>query len=567
MNQNPVERQEAHPSSLGMLLALLVHTLFLSDMPHVYMCRCLPVREFLLAAVFLLGIVSGVGCDFAGGGASEVTLSGRVVDAASSNPISNAVVTIRYTDQNGDVQELNVATDSLGEFSRSIDVDGAVDVTITASKGGVSAQQVERVSPDIGEVSGIVLELNTGTEEEREPGRPTAILLQNQSTDVIRVQESGGTSVARLTFQVVDSTGLPIGLEQAVEVDFRFGQQPGDATLTPETVTTNGNGQATVNVSSGKTSGIVQLVATTQAPDGTEFQSKPVSLTIHGGLPNKCHFSLGPEQFNFAGLAEFGVTTQVRVFVGDKYGNPVVPGTSVYFSSNAGLIGGSVQTDDQGRGSVTLTSARPLPDGGVGTVRAETVGTDDVNTIVNPDNCPDPAQTGNENTIFDTIPIVFSGRTELQVNPDSAELGQTYNLTVWDVEYQNPLAPGTNIQVEAEGTKVKAVGNTDVTIDDTDLVDENENGFGPEDVVKGDGITDFTFRVVEDLEIDEEGTPTIETVTISVTSPNGDLEIVLTPSGTQGGAGQSSKSLSTTKGATVLRPASGGVIVRAAKNR
>lgn len=525
------------------------------------------VGRCLLTTVAALVLILGVGgCDLGGGGPSEVTISGRVISATTGNPILEAVVTLQYTDEDGDQQELTALTDEDGNYSKVLELDETTEVTITVSKGEAEEQRVERVSPDVEAVPDVNFELSLGEEEEQEPGRPTDILLQSQSTDVIRVQESGGTSIAQLTFQVVDSTGTPIDLDRAVEVSFRFGQQPGDATFTPETVTTNGNGQATVNVSSGETAGVVQVVAETQRPDGTELRSKPVSLTIHGGLPNKCHFSLGPEQFNFAGLNTFGESNSVSVFVGDKYGNPVVPGTSVYFSTNAGLIGGSVQTDDGGQGSVTLTSAQPLPADGVATIRAETVGTDDVNTIVNPNNCPDPVETGNENTIFDTIPVVFSGRTELTVEPDSAVLGQTYEMTLHDVENENPLAPGTSIQVTAEGTKVKAVGNTDVTLDDTDVIDEDGDGFDSDDVVRGEGITMFTFRIVEDLEIDEEGDPSIEAVTISVTSPNGDVELVLTPMPAANSAPNSMNSLTTTRGATVHRKRA-GVVVRAPKDR
>lgn len=518
-------------------------------------------RAMLLVVTGLVLGLGGLGCDLTGGGSNDVTISGRVLDADTGEPVVNALVTFQFSQDNGQ-EEVTTVTDSVGKFSATLDVDGTVDVTIIASKGGAEAQRVERVSPDIGAVTDVVLQIDKGGQE-RDPGRPTDILLESQSTDAIRVQESGGTSTARLTFQVVDSTGTPIDIEQAVDVTFRFGQQPGDAELTPETVTTNGRGQATVNVSSGTTAGIVQIVAETQRPDGTELQSKPVRLAIHGGLPNKCHFSLGPEQFNFPGLVEFGVTNPIRVFVGDKFGNPVVPGTVVYFSTNAGIIGGSAQTDTDGQGSVTLTSARPLPEGGVATVRAETVGTDSVNSVVDPNNCPDPAETGNENVIFDTIPVVFSGRTEILVSPGFAALGQTYELRVQDVANGNPLAPGTNIQVGAQGTKVKAVGNTNVTIDDTKVIDENGNGFGPEDVVKGEGITQFTFRVVEDREIDEEGTPTVEAVTITVSSPNGDLEIVLTPPNSNGRAQKSINSFTTTEGASLRRTPSGDLVIRA----
>lgn len=555
-------------STLGTLLAAYICALLLDllsfPMSRPFLCRF--GRVFLLAAIASFVLFSGIGCDLGGGSQNEVTISGRVLDA-SANPVVGARVFYRFTDDSGEEVERTTQTDTTGQFSKTLELNETAEVSVTVSYEGESAKKVRQVSPDAGTVSELEFTLTIGGEEDREPGRPTDILLQNQSTGTIRVQESGGASIARLTFQVVDSTGKAIGIDRAVDVNFRFAQQPGDASLTPSTVQTNGQGQATVNVSSGKTAGVVQIVAQTERPDGTEFKSKPVSLTIHGGLPNKCHFSLGPDQFNFPGLREFGVTNTINVFVGDKYGNPVVPGTAVYFSTNAGIIGGSAQTDDQGRGGVTLSSARPLPEGGVATIRAETVGTDSVNTIVDPDNCPEPANTGNENIIFDTIPVVFSGRPEVKVDPDSAELDQTYKLKVRDVQNKNPLSPGTTISVQAEGTKVKAVGNTEVTLDDTAVIDSTGNGFGREDVVTGPGITSFTFRVVEDLEVDEQGNPKIETVTITVDGPNGSLEIVLTPSPTEGNTASPSSPLTPTQGATVHRTPSGEAVIRAPKEK
>jgi len=101
------------------------------------------------------------------------------------------------------------------------------------------------------------------------------------------------------------------------------------------------------------------------------------------------------------------------------------------------------------------------------------------------------------------------------------------------------------------------------------VIDSTSNGFGPEDVVKGSGITSFTFRVVEDLEVDEGGDPTIETVTVTVEGPNGSLEVVLTPEPTQSSTSTTAKgatplrSLTPTRGATVHRSSSGGAMIRA----
>jgi len=514
----------------------------------------------LLCAV--AGILAlGSGCDLSDDDdARTVTVSGRVLNAATQTPLPDVVVTIQFLTETEE-RETSAVTDSTGQFSTEIELRSPTDVTFTASRGGVDAEVTERISPELGEVEGIDLELAL-EEDESEPGQPTNITLSDQSTDVIRVQESGGPEVARLTFQVVDSTGTPIDVDQAVDVDFRFGQQPGDATLTPESETTDGEGTATVNVASGTTAGIVQVVAETEKADGTAIRSKPVRVTVHGGLPNKCHFTVAPAQSNFPGLVTIGLENTITTIVGDKFGNPVVPGTSVSFSTNAGIIGGSTQTDDAGQGSVTLTSAEPLPADGVGTVRAETVGSDDFNTIVDPDNCPDPAETGNENLIVDTVPVVFSGRPELTVRPDSAAIDQTYELRVRDIENGNPLAPGTTISVEAEGSQVQATGNTDVTLDDTTIRDDNgDDRFGAEDVVTGEGITDFTFRIAEDPDPENPDPPSIESVTISIGGPNGELEIVLTPSGRG-----SSSAQTRTQGAALHHEAD-AVTVRAPKTQ
>ena len=53
---------------------------------------------------------------------------------------------------------------------------------------------------------------------------------------------------------------------------------------------------------------------------------------------------------------------------------------------------------------------------------------------------------------------------------------------------------------------------------------------------RGEGITKSTFKAVEDLQLDEEGDPSLEAITITVTGPNGNLETVLT-SGNASGRG------------------------------
>ncbi|PSQ95406.1 MAG: hypothetical protein BRD51_05755, partial [Bacteroidetes bacterium SW_11_64_17] len=165
------------------------------------------------------------------------------------------------------------------------------------------------------------------------------------------------------------------------------------------------------------------------------------------------------------------------------------------------------------------------------------------------------------------IPVVFSGRPEIDPDPEAAILGESYDLTVRDVQNHNPLAPGTSIQVEAEGTKVKAVGSTEITLDDTAFSEDNNDGFGREDIANLEETTDFNFRVVEDLEADEGGEPKIEAVTITVDGPNGSVEVVLLPEEKQSTAFSASRVLTPTPGATVHQTPSGETVVRAPKEQ
>jgi hypothetical protein len=191
------------------------------------------------------------------------------------------------------------------------------------------------------------------------------------------------------------------------------------------------------------------------------------------------------------------------VILGDRYSNPVKPGTAVYFSTSHGVIEGSVLTNAQGRGSVNLISANPLPPNGIARITA---------------------RTGDENqqSISVETAVVFSGVGFITVEPAVALLDQTYRVTLMD-QNGNPLAEGTTLSVRVEGTRVKAVGNTSVTLDDTAFI----GGLDYEHVLRGPGITEFTFSAVKDLQRDQEGQPEVESITITVRGPNGSGEIVL----------------------------------------
>lgn len=454
----------------------------------------------LFYSLFIAALLITSSCDAVEDEGGIALLVGQVLNQETNNPVAGAFVTISPLD-------ILVETDEEGRYSTEVDLDSTTTLQLTATKDGfgTATTNVLAIADRTIEVPTLRIRQEA---EVQESGRASNILLLDQSAQNIGVKESGSEEVANITFQVADSLGRPVILSNAVDVVFTLGEQPGGGEfIFPERVRTDNNGQATVNLSSGTRAGVVQIVAEAQV-GGRTIRSLPVSVAIHGGLPQQQHFSLGPERFNFAGLRRYGVINPISVIVGDKYSNPVKPGTAVYFSTTHGVIEGSVLTNDQGRGSVDLISADPLPPDGIAVITATTADE-------------------NQNQVMDQTPVVFSGVPVVSVSPTVARLDQTYQLTVHD-QNGNPLVEGTVISVSVEGTRVKAVGNTNVRLDDTAFI----GGMAWENVLRGPGITEFTFRAVPDLRIDEEGNPVVESITIRVSGENGSIEIVLTPAGT-----------------------------------
>ncbi|NIT57443.1 MAG: hypothetical protein GWN00_14780, partial [Aliifodinibius sp.] len=145
----------------------------------------------------------------------------------------------------------------------------------------------------------------------------------------------------------------------SVEVQFRIGSGPdGGEFIFPPSEITDSEGQATVHITSGIKAGVMQVIAEAVVDTGI-IRSKPVSIAIHGGLPDSTHFSIAVEKVNFPGWHIYGLTNAITAFVGDKYSNPVRPNTSVWFNTDGGIIEGSALTNPQGQASVDLISAAP----------------------------------------------------------------------------------------------------------------------------------------------------------------------------------------------------------------
>ncbi|MCH8033455.1 MAG: hypothetical protein IH950_06845 [Bacteroidetes bacterium] len=431
-------------------------------------------------------IISSGGDPSVQGGKSII--SGLVVSEQTNFPLDSALVRIFGTTLN-----LVLFTDSQGRFVFEVVLEFDEDLMIMTYR--------ENYLPDTTEVTVVVGEnLNVPNialkELENNGGGPTgdpvSIFLSSISSTTIGVKESGSEETTRIVFAVHDSAGRPIDLEHSVTVKFRLGSGPGGGEfLSPYSIPTNSSGQAAVNLTSGTKAGAVQVIA--EIDLGSEMiTSLPVGITIHGGLPDYNHFSIAPVRLNFPGYNIFGLTDEIVAFVGDKYANPVRLGTAVYFTTTGGIIEGSTLTNDQGIGSVDLISAEPRPfhatlGAGFATVTASTV---DENSA----------------TISRETIVLFSGIPQVSVTPTSINIpnagSQSFSYYVGD-QNGNPLAAGTSITVIVEGDDVKAQGDLNVSLPDT----------------QSPAWTQFNFLVYDIVDTVIVAKPV--TIRIETTGPNG----------------------------------------------
>jgi hypothetical protein len=384
---------------------------------------------------------------------STITLTGQVINGLTQTPIDSATILIV-----GGENDIMLTVDDQGRFDTTISTDVNVNFAYFTYKSGFFIDTTY-VFAAVNRVVNTIIRLYPVSSTGGIPsGDPVSIFLASQSAPSIGVRASGSEETARIIFVVQDSAGIPIDLDHSVDVSFSFGAAPhGGEILSPTTVKTNASGEAIVNLTSGTIAGTVQIIARITIGSRT-ITSLPVSIAIHGGLPESSHFSIASQYLNFAGYNIYGLRNSITAYVGDKYGNPVRPETAVYFTTTGGIIVGSTLTNDQGIGSVDLISADPKP------VHPDPLLAEGFAIIT--------ATTADENqaAISDQIIVLFSGIAQVNVNPTSFDMAnggsQLFTYYVGD-QNGNPLAGGTSISVAPEGADMKIQGDVDFSLPDT----------------------------------------------------------------------------------------------------
>ncbi|MEX0609807.1 MAG: Ig-like domain-containing protein, partial [Balneolaceae bacterium] len=492
----------------------------------------------------------------------SVVIQGSVTEQGANSPIIGATVQVSTPEEFSNIFN---RSDSSGLYSLGdLDISEVTDLSITASAPNY-IENIRNIKVAPGDnINGFDFSLqseseeNEDDEEEEEEGvsgpssGAASIVFKSLSRETLHLAGSGGFENAIFTFEVQDSAGRSLSLDNAIDVEFLIVSGPnGGEGISPEKVRTNSQGLVTSNLFSGSVAGVVQIQArieradividelivqgkksgfsdekeietleklkgknrgaissssqnkTTANPinngslENLVITSEPVSVTIHGGFPDANHFSFSSEISNFEGYSIDDLRIPLKVILDDEFSNPVVPGTAVYFSTTGGSIQGSGEgnTNEDGIVTVDLISGNPRPSDNI-------TGSDG-----RPGYATVTAKTINKNNdqIEKTLSILFStSRAAISATPTTMQLepgeSQEINYEITDTN-GNPMARGTTVEIISEGG-VELSGTTSRTLGN--------------ELFPGNGSTSFKFfaRGTEEL---AGSVP----ITIEVTSPSG----------------------------------------------
>jgi hypothetical protein len=462
----------------------------------------------LSSIVFLITVVFAACETVTGPDPEPAILNGTVVSQINNTPLQGASVRVITP-----LPNQQAITGADGSYSLSIDADSLIDVSLQVVLDGYITQNYDLFAAPgrIITVPAIrLIPLNDTDPDPNDPtedvqsGTPSSIALASISSAEIVVINTGGVQQTAISFVVTDSVGVPLSLSRQTSVNFRLGASPnGGESLNPSTTVTNENGIATTVLESGTTSGVVQVIAEVTKANGTLVQSIPIRIVIRSGPPSADHFSVATSMFNLPGYHTYGLNTAITAFIGDRYGNKVDAGMAVYYTTDGGIIQGASFTGTGsalGQAVSNLTTAAPFPvhptlGPGFATIRVRTV---DYN---------------NQN-IESSVLVLFSGNSVITTETTSIDIphqgSQTVHFRVTD-QFGNPLAAENTITVDVEGDNMKVIGDTNVTLPDTQS--------------PGLGITDFSFTISDD-DRDEE-VAEVARVTITVEGPNRGAKMVI----------------------------------------
>jgi adhesin/invasin len=414
-----------------------------------------------------------------GNGVSKTTVTASVYDS-EGDPVG-AGVTVSFSATRGTI-----------EGSALTDGNGQAQALYTSGVGSGFA----RINVSTPNATGSTEVLLTA-------GDPNQIVVVEVQRHSVGVSGSDLPQTSLITFQVLDNEGVPVGsTPDPVTFDLVALTSGGGESLEPTSDLPDENGIVRTALRGGTVPGVTEIVATliTTSPADT-IVSSAVRISINTSLPFPNHLTVASKEINVPGCLA-NVRNEVIAIAFDEFHNPVVGGTSVYFTTRYCGIQPADTTDDHGVANVNFITGNPFPPNappggpygypyGFTYVLAQTAdaGGNQIvdSTLVLVSRC----------TLVEAAPLTFS-------IPDGG--CQNFSFNVWDLNH-NPLSSGTNITVTPTAGSV--AGDLDVTLPDVQA-----------------GYTDFAFSLCDDDPGDVDP-PTSVSVTIQVTSRNGDATVTI----------------------------------------
>lgn len=186
------------------------------------------------------------------------------------------------------------------------------------------------------------------------PGYPKTTSKGTVYGPTIGLKGTGLNETQQITFQVLDTSGNGVA---GVTVNFSLTTQVGGLSLSQTTDVSASDGTVSTIVQAGTVATPVRVIATATT-NGVTLTSQSNQLAVSTGFPTQNGFSMSIKQHDIEGNEVDGQTTTVNVILSDRYGNPVVDGTAVSFTTEGGQIEPNCNTTG-GSCSVTFTTASP----------------------------------------------------------------------------------------------------------------------------------------------------------------------------------------------------------------
>lgn len=195
------------------------------------------------------------------------------------------------------------------------------------------------------------------------PNTTVASVTLSHNGEDLRVRGVGGIEWTIVTATAYDLFGNTV--PEGIPIDFTIANGPGAGEniqgegYGPVTVSTNGQGRASVTVYSGTASGTIRM----RASSGSVI-SAVTHITVNAGPP--AHLTVGAENCNLRAWDFVNVVNRISANVSDIWGNPVPDSTAVWFSTEEGFVIAQALTGQgkpHGIAEVDWYSGNPRNDG------------------------------------------------------------------------------------------------------------------------------------------------------------------------------------------------------------